>query len=77
MFLLSVAALTALHFLSSVPGADAATLDAVGGGLLLSDSATSDGDIFEWIAQNAALETAWLSFIALAILFVAVSDPKR
>lgn len=44
-------------------------------GLLLSEAA--DRGFLSWIAQNAALETAWLGFIALCLAALVVNDPKR
>jgi len=66
-----LAAALALHVLP----ADAQTLDSITSALS-SEASSGAAGILEWIAQNAALETAWLLFIALAIVSVAATDPK-
>ena len=67
--------------LLTVAGAQAAmppagVLPTLPTGLLVSE-ASDDGGILGWIGQNAALETAWLVFIAASIARVAMEDPKR
>ena len=66
-----------IHTLVTAAGCEASVPSLAAVGPLLSDAASDDIDILSWIAQNAALETAWLAFIAASIVWVAMDDPKR
>ena len=74
-FLLALGAVGFLVY-TGIGAADAATLDGMAASHLLSE-ADDGGGIIEWVAKNAALESAWLLAIALAIVYVALEDPRK
>ena len=78
-FLLGLTATLGLTVLCTSGSASAEEGGALGLPMMLNGAAAADepGDIFSWVAQNAALETAWLALIGVAIASVALGDPKR
>ena len=79
LFLVGLTATLGLTVLCTSGSASAEEGGALGLPMMLNAAAAADepGDIFSWVAQNAALETAWIALIGVAIASVALGDPKR